>query len=283
MEATAAARPEPTKPPPGTGCVSSVPPAPPAGGTAQLAAALSKVQATLPTLNRDRTVTVEQKNGSTYSYSYATLAHLSDAVLPLLAANGLAFTSLPGLSGDGKMCLRYLLLHESGESLAGEFPLSAEGGIQVLGGRITYARRYCLAAVVGIAADEDDESRLGEDGARGSAQRAPQRPRMAAPPTVAPAPAAEPAGGPTAKRATRPPRSAAPPPLPGDTQSAEAMTEPQKRALMAAYSGHSREDRLAHARELLGRDLGSFTGPNGLTKAEAKKILDAIQPREDDR
>jgi hypothetical protein len=34
---------------------------------------------------------VQQKNGDTYSYSYVTLANLSDAILPLLAKHGLAF------------------------------------------------------------------------------------------------------------------------------------------------------------------------------------------------
>lgn len=269
-------RPEPTQPPPGAAGVSKSP-GPPPGGTAKLAAALAKLQSALPTLNRDRTVTVEQKNGSTYSYSYATLANLSDAVLPLLAANGLSFTALPGLGSDGKMCLRYLLLHESGESLVGEFPLSAEGGIQVLGGRITYARRYCLAAVVGIAADEDDESRLAEDGARGTAQRAPQqqRARPAAAGTAA-------AGGSTARRAARPAATAAAPPLPGDGPGVEMMTEPQKRALMASYKDYSRDARLAHARELLGRDVESFTGPDGLSMAEAGVLLDALNPPDGD-
>jgi hypothetical protein len=239
-------------------------------GTPKLAAALAKVQASLPKLERDRTVEVQQKSGGSYTYSYATLANLSDAVLPLLAANGLAFTALPGLGSDGKMCLRYLLLHESGESLVGEFPLSAEGGIQVLGGRITYARRYCLAAVVGIAADEDDEARLADDSGPRTAQRAPQKARQAA---------AAPAAGATAQRAARPPAAA--PPLPGDAPGdPDAMTEPQKRALMAAYKGRSRDDRIAHAVAIVGRELESFTGPDGLSKSEAGVLLDALNPPE---
>jgi hypothetical protein len=143
-----------------------------------LAAALAKVQAKLPKLERDRTVEVQQKNGGTYSYSYVTLANLSDSILPLLAEHGLSFAAMPGAGSDGKMCVRYLLMHESGESLPGEFPISGEGGIQMIGGRITYARRYCLAAIVGVAADEDDESRLSEEG--GTANRSAGR-RAASP------------------------------------------------------------------------------------------------------
>lgn len=148
--------------------------------TPALAAALAKVQAELPKLERDRTVTVKQKNGGEYTYSYATLANVSEAVLPLLAKHGLSFAAMPGAGADGKMAVRYHLMHESGEALTGEFPISGEGGIQMIGGRITYARRYCLAAVVGIAADEDDESRLVNDMAPHTAQRAAQRPRRQA-------------------------------------------------------------------------------------------------------
>src|SRR5215207_8738807 len=106
--------------------------------TPHLAAALAKVQAELPILERDRTVEIQQKGGGSYSYSYVTLATLSAAVLPLLAKHGLSFTASPGTGADGKMSLRYYLLHESGEVLTGEFPISGEGGIQMIGGRITY-------------------------------------------------------------------------------------------------------------------------------------------------
>jgi len=173
-----------------------------------LAAALAKVQAELPKLERDRTVEVQQKNGGSYSYSYVTLANLSDAILPLLAKHGLSFLAMPGAGSDGKMALRYHLMHASGEVMSGEFPLSGEGGIQMIGGRITYARRYCLAAVVGVAADEDDESRLSEGPA--TAQRTPpatrSRPAKAAPSPAGdtPAPAPAPAKA-TAQRAGRPP------------------------------------------------------------------------------
>lgn len=242
--------------------------------TPALATALAKVQAALPTLERDRTVEVAQKSGATYSFSYATLGNLSAAILPLLAQHGLSFTALPGTGPDGKMCLRYYLMHESGQALTGEFPISGDGGIQMIGGRITYARRYCLAAITGMAADEDDESRLSEDGAPRTAQRAPQR--AAARPRQA-RPAAEPSADARTAQRRRPDPT---PPLPGD-EPADAMTEPQKRALMAAYKDRSRDDRIAHAQGILGRDLDSFTGPDGLSKAEAGTLLDALQPPDD--
>jgi hypothetical protein len=227
--------------------------------TPALNAALAKVQARLPKLERDRTVTVDTKKGDPYSYSYATLANLSEAVLPLLAENGLAFTAMPGAGSDGKMCVRYSLRHESGEALTGEFPISAEGGIQVLGGRITYARRYCLAAVVGIAADEDDESRLSNDAAPRTAQRSGRggSPEQAA----------------TAQRSA-PARPAARPPLPGED--GPDITKAQLTKLHTVFSAigyEGREDRLYAASAIVGRPLMTS---RELTKDEAKTLIDTL-------
>jgi|SRR5690554_1091185 len=230
--------------------------------TAAIASALGKVQAELPKLERDRTVTVQQKSGGTYSYSYVTLANLSDAILPLLAKHGLAFTALPGTGADGKMCLRYHLLHESGEKLTGEFPISGEGGIQMIGGRISYSRRYCLAALVGVAADEDDESRLADEGRPTTAQRA-----------ARPAKATAPAAGRQAQRATAKP--AAPPPLPSDGP--QPYTPAQRAKLMAGFGQvgiDDRGERLDVCSRLVGRQLSSA---NDLTMDEAKRVIDALE------
>lgn len=223
--------------------------------TAKLAAALAQVQAKLPKLDRDRTVTVETKRGEPYSYSYVTLARLSEVVLPLLAQHGLAFTAMPGVGSDGKMCVRYSLMHESGERLDGEFPVSGEGGIQMVGGRITYIRRYCLAAVVGVAADEDDESNLAQDGPPRPAQRK-QR------------------GGTRQQQGTPVQRSApaSGPPLPG-----EAATDPQLKKVVAMFNAigsQDRDDRLRASSAIVGRPLLSA---KEMTKAEAGKLIDALE------
>jgi len=246
--------------------------------TASLNAALARVQAELPKLERDRTVTIQQKNGETYSYSYVTLANLSDAVLPLLAKHGLAFAAMPGAGSDGKMCLRYHLLHESGESLSGEFPISGEGGIQMIGGRISYSRRYCLAAVVGVSADEDDESRLADEGRPATAQRAAPRGRQ----TPRPAPEAR-EDRPTAQRAQR--RSSGPP-LPGEDEGGgeprDAITEKQLKLLHSLFTRIDMPDRAArlqHVNEILAesdpeRQVDTSTM---LTKDEATLVIDRLK------
>jgi len=244
--------------------------------TPNLAAALAKVQANLPKLERDRTVEVTQKNGGTYSYSYVTLANLSDAILPVLAAHGLSFAAMPGTASDGKMCVQYHLMHESGETLTGEFPISGEGGIQMIGGRITNVRRYCLAAVVGLAAAEDDEARLADDGIRGTAQRAAQRPRQG---SVTKPPHARSAQRTQARSDT------AGPPLPGDGPAddgfanAEPVTKAQLAKMHAQFGDLGVEDReagLALIGGIVGRDVDSS---KRLTKQEATALIDELDRR----
>lgn len=235
----------------------------------KLAAALAKVQAELPKLERDRTVEVTQKNGQTYSYSYVTLANLSDAILPLLARNGLSFVAMPGAGSDGKMCVRYHLLHESGEQLSGEFPISGEGGIQMIGGRITYARRYCLAAVVGVAADEDDESRLADDGSR-TAQRGQQRGQAAR---------ATGEVGSDRPQAQRAQRAAGRPALPGDDAMVDQAQHRRMHALWRklGYGGEeNRDNRLTITSKIVGRELESSTA---LTYREADRVIAALEER----
>lgn len=237
--------------------------------TPALAAALAKVQAKLPKLERDRTVEVTQKSGQKYSYSYATLANLSEAVLPLLAEQGLSFTVMPGTGADGKMSVRYSLMHESGEALTGEFPISGEGGIQMIGGRITYARRYCLAAVVGIAADEDDETRLADDAAPRTAQRAAPRQRRNAPGQQ---------GAATAQR--RPvARPTGRPPLPGeDTQAVTKAQLTRLHTLFTRVGWTDRADRLRASSIIVGRELASS---NELTGDEADALIEKLEPLTD--
>lgn len=138
--------------------------------TPELNKALSALQGELPPFGDDqqREVTVEHKDGTSHSYKYVTLNTIMEVVGPLMAKHGLSFTALPGYNdpGDGKvtLSLRYRLAHSSGEEITGLFPLPGGDGsgtqgqrIQAMGSAISYARRYCLAAVLGVASEHDDD------------------------------------------------------------------------------------------------------------------------------
>jgi hypothetical protein len=129
---------------------------------AQLYAALAAFQAELPSIGADNraTVTGQTKDGrpTSYSYNYANLGDIAPLVMPLLAKHGLAFTSKPTVV-DGTFLLIYKLTHSSGEEDGGVYPLPdpMRTDPQKLGGAITYARRYTLCAMTGIAPGKDDD------------------------------------------------------------------------------------------------------------------------------
>ena len=116
-----------------------------------LFAALASVQAQLPKIGKGQTADTGK-----YTYRYADLADVSQEILPLLGASGLAFTCRPTIL-DGQFVLTYSLVHFSGEREDGIYPLPSSGTPQQIGSAITYARRYCLCAVTGVAPDSDDD------------------------------------------------------------------------------------------------------------------------------
>lgn len=117
-----------------------------------LAAALAKAQAAFPPISRDKTVTVQTTKGGTYTFKYAPLDSILAAVRGPLAENGLAIVQL--LDED---VLVTSLLHESGAILSGRTPIPQSEGVQAYGSAITYLRRYSIQALLGIAAEEDDD------------------------------------------------------------------------------------------------------------------------------
>jgi hypothetical protein len=117
-----------------------------------LAAALAKAQAAFPTIGRDKSVTVQTKSGGSYSFKYAPLDTILSATRGPLTANGLA---LMQLLDDGALVTS--LIHESGAIISGRIDLPQTANIQELGSAVTYLRRYAIQALLGIAAEEDDD------------------------------------------------------------------------------------------------------------------------------
>lgn len=115
-----------------------------------LTAAVSAMQGELPVVEKLNSV-----NAGARKYKYADLTLLTEKVMPLLSKHGLAFIALPNIS-DGVFGLSYELRHESGDSIKGHYPLP-NSAPQEIGSAITYARRYALAAVTGVAPGGDDD------------------------------------------------------------------------------------------------------------------------------
>jgi hypothetical protein len=132
---------------------------------ANLAAALAAFQRELPRVGKDNIATVKSAKAN-YRYQYADLADVSAAVLPALGRQGLSWITVPTVQ-DGRFELHYELLHTSGESRVGVWPLPAiSSSPQELGSAITYARRYTLCAVTGVSPDNDDDGAAAQAQAR---------------------------------------------------------------------------------------------------------------------
>jgi ERF superfamily len=142
--------------------------------TPTLATALAELQTQLPHVGKDKTAKVVTKEKGSYSYTYADLAIISRDLLPLMGKLGLAFTCCPSVTEAGMFVLDYMLMHTGGETITGAYPLPdpTRTTPQQVGSAITYARRYCLCAVTGLAPDDDDD-----DAAAAAKVSPPQRTR----------------------------------------------------------------------------------------------------------
>jgi hypothetical protein len=116
---------------------------------AALAAALSKAQA-------DITGALKDSSNPFFKSKYADLASCWDACRKQLAANNLAVIQTTEVT-EGGTVLVTTLAHSSGEWMRGTLPVvTKDNGPQAQGSGITYARRYALAAIVGLAQIDDD-------------------------------------------------------------------------------------------------------------------------------
>ncbi len=115
----------------------------------ELAKALSKAQGEMKTAKKDNT-------NPFFKSTYADLASVWDVCRKPLSDSGLAVSQITK-NDDKGIVLETILMHSSGEWLSGEMSIfSLKNEPQAIGSAITYARRYALSAILGIAADDDD-------------------------------------------------------------------------------------------------------------------------------
>jgi len=121
----------------------------------EIAKALAQAQGELRDAIKDR---------DGYGYQYADLAQILQIARPVLSKNGLAVVQSPTVRYDERgtrVVVETVLMHVSGEYLVSELEMPVERGkgmsaAQAIGAVITYARRYALAAILGIAQEDTD-------------------------------------------------------------------------------------------------------------------------------
>jgi ERF superfamily protein len=136
----------------------------------ELAGALAKAQAAIQPAKK------ESENPH-FRSKYADLSSIWDACREPLAKNGLSVLQMPTDSEAGRVGLTCMLLHSSGEYISCTVSTKLrQEDAQSVGSALTYLRRYTLAAMVGIVADEDDD---------GNSASAPGRQQSTSAPTQA--------------------------------------------------------------------------------------------------
>ena len=136
-----------------------------APGVGEWMESFAKAQAEFPNVPKGQKATIPMKSGGEFSYTYAALPDVLEAVRPILEANGFAVAQ--SVAGDrDTIAVTTRIYHKAGHMESfGPLVLHSGGDARSAGSAITYARRYALCAALGIAPDEDD------DGARAAAAR----------------------------------------------------------------------------------------------------------------
>src|SRR6202020_1222933 len=129
-----------------------------------LAAALAKAQAEISNPEKSLTATIVSpfpREGSR-TFRYASLSSRLDLVRKCLGQHEIATIQTTRIDSDsGLIKLTTTLVHASGEWVSSDWPVSPISDTATphrLGAALTYARRYALFTLVGIAGEDDPDA-----------------------------------------------------------------------------------------------------------------------------
>src|SRR6266705_2875974 len=126
-----------------------------------IAAALAKAQSELTNPEKSLVATIRSSfpRESDRTFRYAPLSSGLDIVRKSLGRHEIATVQATGIDKEaGIVRLTTVLAHSSGEWISSEWPvcqISDIASAQRMGAALTYARRYALFTLVGIAGEDD--------------------------------------------------------------------------------------------------------------------------------
>lgn len=128
-------------------------------GTAKLAGALAKAIPNMQPLVRNCISHYAKKGPDGKPQpDYADLAACHKSAAKALADQGLVVIQTVAIVENGETVLNTQLMHSSGEWVSSVLPVRAPSNDpQKMAAAITYARRTAYCAIVGLAADDDDD------------------------------------------------------------------------------------------------------------------------------
>jgi hypothetical protein len=122
----------------------------------ELAAALAKAQGAMGNAPFN-------KVNPHFKSKYADLASVRDTVTPHLSANGLSLVQVT-VPENGSLLVVTSLIHSSGQWLSSEYPILCDvTKPQAMASSLSYARRYSISCICGIASEEDDDANEAND------------------------------------------------------------------------------------------------------------------------
>lgn len=151
--------------------------------------AMAEFQRTCPPIRKTSTAQVKTRTGGNFSYTYAPLVEITQKILPVMGPLGLS-VSYRVQHETNRVIAVCRVSHELGhheESGPVPMPIDTESGMgasaaQRVGIATSYAKRYALLAIIGLAPEEEDM-----DGKPAGPQvRMPQRESRQEAPTAAP-------------------------------------------------------------------------------------------------
>ena len=144
---------------------------------------LGEISAALVAAQAEMGNAVKGSQNPFFKSKYADLNAVREAVLPVLTKHGISVIQ-PTVTRDGRNYVKTVLLHTSGQYIAGETEIlyKEKDNPQAQGSGITYARRYGLQSICNIGAEDDDGNQAAQPAQN---QEVPKTPKT---PTPAPAP-----------------------------------------------------------------------------------------------
>jgi ERF superfamily len=235
---------------------------------AALASALAKAQAELVNPEKSLTATIRtgRPGDGERSFRYAPLSSGLDIVRKTLGQHEIATLQTTAIDQTaGMVHLTTTLAHASGEWIASDWPvcpIAETANPQRMGAALTYARRYALFTLVGIAGEDDLDAPDLCEGPRSQTSSADEHPLM-----------------------PRDGQLRVPPRKPGNGQRRNSMHGERPAPLEPAQSALLREKLLTELGTITSADPAAIwaqealPAKNRLTVADAKLVEDAFEHR----
>ena len=116
-----------------------------------IAAALAEAQALIEPAPKDKT-------NPHFKSKYADITGVWEACRPALGKFNLCVIQSPSMTPERLVRITTRVIHKSGQWFESELDLKPDrDSPQSIGSAITYGKRYALAAMIGVVADEDDD------------------------------------------------------------------------------------------------------------------------------